>query len=104
MSKQELLNRIKAIFLNVAPQAKVILYGSQARDEAKEGSDYDLMVILDQETISREEEKKIITPLYALEVETGKIISPFVLTERDWEKASHRTTFYQEVMKDGIRL
>lgn len=100
----ELLERIKVIIRQVAPQAKVILFGSQARGDAKEESDIDLMVILDQESISWEEEKVVTTPLYALEFETGKIISPHVITAKEWENAAHKTTFYHEVMNDGIVL
>lgn len=96
-----ILQRIKDIFNNVAPQAKVILYGSQARGDAKEGSDIDLMVILDQDNISREQEWQILTPLYTLEFETGKIISPSIITASEWDKAAHRTTFYNQVMTEG---
>lgn len=100
----ELIERIKNIIKQVAPQAKVILFGSHARGEAKEGSDIDLMVILDKDNLSWEEERVVTTPLYTLEFETGKIISPHVITAKEWEKAAHRTTFYHEVMKDGIVL
>ena len=101
---ESVIERIKEIIKQVAPQAKLILFGSQARGDAKEGSDVDLMVILEQQTITLEEERAITTPLYALEFETGKIISPHVITASDWEKAALRTTFYHEVMKDGVIL
>lgn len=102
MGTQEIIRRIKDIINQVAPQAKVILFGSQARGDAKEGSDIDLMVILNQDSISLEEERAVTTPLYKLEFESGKIISPHVITAHDWELAARRTTFYYEVMKDGI--
>lgn len=101
---EKLLASIKKIFKDVAPNAKVILFGSHARNDAKEGSDVDLMVILDQKSISWEDENKIFTPLYALEVESGKIISPHIITEEDWAKTAHRSTFYHQVMNEGILL
>ena len=104
MGIEEIISRIKNIINQVAPQAKVILFGSQARGDAKEGSDVDLMVILDQPIISMEDENRIFTPLYALEVETSKVISPHIITADDWEKSAHRSTFYHEVIKDGIVL
>lgn len=99
-----IINRIKSIIKEVAPAAKVILFGSQARGEAHDGSDVDLMVILKQDKITRNEEKEILSHLYGIEFETGKIISPIIITENEWEKASLKTTFYHEVMKDGIIL
>lgn len=99
-----ILKKIKTTLHKVAPKAKIILFGSQARNESHEGSDIDLMVILKQNSITRQEEKNILSPLYAIEFETGKIISPIVITEKEWEKASRQTTFYHEVMKDGILL
>ena len=106
MSKltDSLLSRIKSTINNIIPDAKIILFGSNARGEGKEESDIDLLVILNQDKISREREKQILQPLYALEFETGKMISPIVTTADEWEKASHRTTFYHEVMKEGIVL
>ena len=99
-----LLEKIKSIFKQVAPNAKVILFGSQARGDANEESDIDLMVILDQESISSDDENKIFTPLYALEVESGKIISPHLITSHEWAKTARRSTFYHEVMNEGIIL
>ena len=101
---EDILEKIKSIFREVAPKAKVILFGSQARGDAKEGSDVDLMVIVDKETLTFDEEMKIAAPLYSLEFETGKIISPHIVTSKEWENASRRTTLYYEVMTQGIVL
>lgn len=99
-----ILNRIKKILKEIVPLSTVILFGSHARKEANEESDIDLMVILKQDTVSRKEEKDILSHLYGIEFETGKIISPIIITENDWQKASLKTTFYHEVMKERIVL
>lgn len=79
------------------PKATVILYGSQACGTHKATSDLDILILLDKDKISYEEEKRITYPLYDIEFETGKIISPLVLTKTDWETKHKITPFYENV-------
>lgn len=88
----------------LAPNATVILYGSQARGDYKHGSDLDILILLDKDTITREDEKMLKYPLYDIEFETGKIISPLVLTKTDWESRHKITPFYENVSREGIVL
>ena len=46
----------------------------------------------------------ITAPIYDLEIETGTIISPIVMTRKAWEAAKRKTVFYYNVMKDGVLL
>ena len=51
-----------------------------------------------------QEEDTITTPIYDLEIESGIIISPIVMTRKAWEAAKRQTMFYYNVMKDGVLL
>lgn len=86
------------------PDAIVILYGSYARGENHAGSDVDLLILLDKDSVTREDEKKIKYPLYDIEFNTGQIISPLVLAKKDWETRHRITPFYENVRKEGIVL
>ena len=54
MRRTEVIEQIKDIIRHVAPTAKTILYGSQARNEARSDSDIDLLILLDGEKITSE--------------------------------------------------
>jgi predicted nucleotidyltransferase len=100
----DILLRIRDSIANSAPKATVILYGSFARGENKKDSDLDLLILLERENISREDEIKIRYPLYEIEFDTGQIISPIVLSKSSWETKHRISPFYKNVIKEGIVL
>lgn len=104
MKNTEILNRIKLTVAEQAPFAKVYLYGSQARNEAKELSDWDILILMDKNKIEPETEKTIFHKLYDIEFDTGNIISPMLFSFQDWESKYKITPFYQNVMNDKIEL
>jgi len=81
---QDILNQIKNIILSKEPSAKVLLYGSRARGNERKDSDWDLLILVKQDKISYDYEKKITDSLYDLEFETGEIISPMIYSENEW--------------------
>ena len=88
MIRTEGIEQIKDIIRHVAPTAKTILYGSQARNEARSDSDIDLLTL----------------PLYELELKTGVSISPMVMLKKLWENRPFKTPFYINVTNEGIVL
>ena len=104
MRRTEVIEQIKDIIRHVAPTAKIILYGSQARNEARSDSDIDLLILLDGEKITLKEEEAITLPLYELELKTGISISPMVMLKKLWENRPFKTPFYINVTNEGIVL
>ena len=86
------------------PSATVILYGSYARDESNKHSDIDILILIENDKISYSDEQRIKYPLYDLEFETGKIISPIIFSRNDWETRHTITPFYKNILKDGVVL
>ena len=103
-SEISILNRIKGIVRDKYPSAKIFLYGSRSRGTAKKDSDWDLLILLNKDTISTEVEREITFPLYDLEIDTGEVISPMVYSEKEWNSKYKVTSFYQNVMAEGRLL
>lgn len=98
---QAIIDRIKATVHEIDPDATVILYGSRARGDQDKQSDFDLLILIDKEKITREDQKRIKYPLYEIEFETGIIISPMVFSRKEWERIHRKTPFYENVSREG---
>ncbi|WP_373518645.1 nucleotidyltransferase domain-containing protein [Pricia sp.] len=101
---QEIPARIKDVVESVRPDATVILYGSRSRGDYHEMSDWDVLILVDGDKLTGAEKRKITYPLFDIEIETGELISPLVLTRSDWETRHRITPFYENVLKEGQTL
>lgn len=104
MRNLDLIEEIKTLLQKVAPTSSAILFGSRARGDFRADSDMDLLILLDKEKIKYDEELSITNPLYDFEFSSGIMISPIVMTRKDWEATKYRTTLYDEVAKDGLQI
>ena len=103
-NEKNILAQIKKIVKEKEPSAKIYLYGSRSRGNAKSESDWDLLILLNRDEISLDLEREITYPLYDLEFETGEIISPMLYTENEWNTKYSITPFYRNVMREGQML
>ena len=104
MRREHIVSQIKEIVHSVCPSAITILYGSEARGDASVDSDIDLLILLDGDKLTLEQEEVITAPLYDLEVKTGVIISPLVTLKKRWESRPFKTPFYVNLINEGIVL
>jgi len=102
--ENKILSQIKRIVREQEPTAKIYLYGSRSKGTARSDSDWDLLILLNRESISYEVEHGISSPLYDLEFDTGEVISPMIYSEKEWNSKYRFTPFYKNVMLEGKLL
>ena len=104
MDRSILMKAIKNVISKVAPEAEIILYGSQAREDAGPESDWDLLVLVDG-PVDDNLTDAIRHRLYEIEWDTGEVISCIVRNRTQWHQSPYSTTpFYQTVSQEGIPL
>ncbi len=82
--------------------ARVILYGSQARGQATAYSDLDLLVLLSSE-ISCDLNNQIHDSIYEVALEKDIVISTIIKSRSSWElPISQATPLYQSIQNEGI--
>ncbi len=105
MVQDQFLQRIKQSINDVCPDARIILFGSQARKTANENSDWDFLILLDTKKITTDIEKSIRHPLYRIEWETGQIISTLIKPAQQWENDAYKETeLHKNIFNEGIEL
>lgn len=104
MTNKATMQRIKRNVLEVVPQAVVWLYGSRERGTANEESDWDVLVLTPQETVTTAKESRFVDHICDLIDETGEVIQLFAYGKEDWHRHDYFTPFYKSVQQDAIRL
>ena len=100
----EVINNIRALAKRTLPSnASVILYGSRARGEATENSDWDLLILLDKSSIEQSDYDKFVYPFTYLGWEMSEMIIPVAYTKQEWNSISY-LPFYKNVEQDKIVL
>lgn len=104
MRRTDVVEQIKKVVHEVAPTAKAILFGSEARGDARPDSDIDLLILMDGDKLSLEREEAVTLPLYELELKTGIAINPIVMLKKLWDNRPFKTPFYVNVVNEGVVL
>lgn len=104
MTQTAVLEAITDFVSEKLPDAEVFLFGSRATNNSTSDSDWDILVLLDQEEVNAETEKSIMDDFYELELKTGTVISPLIYSKMVWRKTRPVTRLYKKITKEAIRI
>ena len=104
MEQAEILKRIRNGITKQEPEAEIYLYGSRARGDNRNDSDWDILVITPEKRITFDYESELRDPIVDLELDSGEIISLLVYTKNDWIGKQTVSPLFLNVSKEGIRI
>ena len=100
MENAQVLNSIKKVASQVLPKGSALyLYGSRARGDSHEGSDWDLLLLLDKPRLEYEDFDKYSYPFVEMGWNIGEDIRPHAYTKDEWFNGPH-SLFYYNVEED----
>ena len=101
--KAQIVSLIRDTIRASEPTAQIILYGSRARGDAREDSDWDVLAIIDKPRLTLQDRSNLQFPVWDKGLALGQEINVFSYTRRQWEQAPP-SLFKYNVMKEGITL
>jgi predicted nucleotidyltransferase len=102
-SNENILLQIKKSVKEIEPESEIILFGSRARGDEREDSDWDLLILVPYEA-GLKEEQQFRHKLFDLELEFGQAISTLVKSKKEWESKYRITPLCQNILQEGIAI
>lgn len=103
MDSSQVINSIQKVGRQTLPQGStLLLYGSRARGDAHEGSDWDLLILLDKPKLEASD-YDVTYPFCQLGWDIGEEISPHIYTKHQWSQWTF-LPYYKNVERDKIIL
>ena len=101
---ENILTALKQLATKVIPSGgEALLFGSQARGTAHPQSDWDVLLILNKDTLSQSDYDAVSYPFVLLGCDLGEEINPILYTQKEWQSYK-ATPFYENVQQDAVNL
>lgn len=103
MSHADILYQIQQLGRQLLPEdAHLLLYGSRARGDYHEGSDWDLLILLNRPQ-EASDSQNIAYPIMELGFDLGEYFSVQTYSQEEWDSMSF-LPYYKNVEQDKIVL
>ena len=100
MEHSQVVNHIKQVAKKVLPKGSTLyLYGSRARGDHHEGSDWDLLLLLDKPKVNYKERDDLEFLFTDMGWDIGEDINARAYTKNQWHYGPH-SMFYYNAEKD----
>ncbi|MBQ7438717.1 MAG: nucleotidyltransferase domain-containing protein [Paludibacteraceae bacterium] len=101
---QQFIGRLSRLGKKILPDtASLWLYGSRARKTAREDSDWDLLILLDEEKQKSTDFAQYAYPFTLMASAEDQMVIPQIYTKKQWRQM-HFTPFVKNVEQDKIVL
>jgi predicted nucleotidyltransferase len=102
VDREDLISAVKNTVREVAPNSKIILFGSRSRNDFSEESDWDFLILTEEEATENHKEK-IRAHLFEIELNTNQSISSIIHSKKEWENFKI-TPLYQTIEDEGVAV
>ena len=99
--EQQVLQRIKEVVKSIEPTAEVILFVAESIGEANEASDFDFLILTEQE-VTMSYEMHFQELIYDIELEMDTLIEAFLFSKQQWELGATPSPMIESVREEGI--
>ena len=100
---QRILTEIKKTVRGIEPRSEIILFGSRARGDQREDSDWDLLILTPSQA-GLKEEQIFRHRLFELELRFGVAISTLVKSREEWDGRFSVTPLYENISREGVLI
>lgn len=94
--------QVKEAVLTLDPDAEVVLFGSQARGDSHDESDWDFLILTSQK-VTRPLKKEIRDALWEIEMAQEVVISSLTVASDAWKETAE-WPIHQNIDREGIAL
>ena len=103
MNRNDVIESFRKVAKASLPaNSSLLLYGSQARGDAHENSDWDLLILLDKPELEAKD-YAVVYPFRELGWEIGEEVNPSLYTKQQWDSWTY-LPYYKNVERDKIVL
>lgn len=103
LCREKVLDMIRTTVRAQELDAQIILYGSRARGDARDDSDWDIVIILNKPPMPHAERYTIAYDLWVKGQDVGEEINSLVYTKDQWKNAPPSLSKYN-AREEGIHL
>ena len=96
------ISEVKQLIFNNG-EGEVFLFGSRARGDESENSDWDLLILTPNKIDNQRDFDKYISPFIEIGWQLDEEIKPIHYSYEEW-KSRDRTLFFHNVTRDAIKL
>jgi len=104
LSQQEIIEKVKCIIYRFDSNAEIILFGSRARGDEHEESDYDFLILSELPESEKLKQQVRAEILEEIEFKTFEVIHTIWHNKKVWEDDYAISGIYESIQEDGIKV